>query len=237
MRNKQPPISAAGFVLAGGRSSRMGSDKAVALFGGIPLIQIALETLAEIGLSARIAGSRSRLGGYAQAIPDIFPDAGPLGGIQAGLDSSQAGWNVFLPVDLPLMPSSLLARLLERAQLTHAPVTVGRLNGRIQPFPVVLHSSALAAIARRLSAGETACHRAWETIPQEMGSSLDAVAVEALVQCGQCLPGPRRNGFPPAFWFQSANTPEELERLNRAGARDLRSKIVCPESRPSAILK
>ncbi len=48
-----------GFVLAGGRSSRMGRDKALAMFGGRPLIEIALEMLREAGLNAAIAGGRS----------------------------------------------------------------------------------------------------------------------------------------------------------------------------------
>ena len=92
--NSPQQPSAAGFVLAGGHSSRMGADKALALFGGIPLIQVALETLAEAHFSACIAGSRSKLGAFAQEIPDTFPDSGPMGGIHAALAASQAEWNV-----------------------------------------------------------------------------------------------------------------------------------------------
>jgi len=196
----------------------MGADKALALFGGIPLIQIALETLSEAHLSGCIAGSRSLLGEFAQEIPDTFPESGPMGGIHAALATSPSEWNLFLPVDLPLMPSSLLASLLQRAQLTNAPVTVARVNGRMEPFPVVLSSAVFPRIALRLAEGETACHRAWQTIPVELGAWLDAVDVESLLQCGQCAPGRGRVGLPPAFWFRSANTPEELARLNRIGA-------------------
>lgn len=225
-------VSAAGFVLAGGNSSRMGSDKALALFGGIPLIQVALESLAEAHILARVAGSRSDLGRFADEIPDLHPKSGPLGGIHAALSAQLAEWNLFLPVDLPLMPASLLAGLLQRACLTQAPVTATRLNGRMQPFPVVLHTSVLPAISLRLAAGETACFRAWETIPAEFGASLDAVAVESLVQCGQCIPGRGRVGLPPVLWFQSANTPEDLARLDRIGARLRSSRSARMESTP-----
>jgi molybdenum cofactor guanylyltransferase len=204
-----------GFVLAGGQSSRMGSDKALALFHGFPLIQVALETLQAVGIQARIAGSRSNLGAFGEEIPDTFPNSGPLGGVHAALSASTAEWNLFLPVDLPLMPSSLLACLLQRAMLTGAPVTAARLNGRIEPFPVVLHRAVLPSITQRLQEGNFACHAAWQSIPPELSSSLDAVAVEYLYQCGQCS-HPR--GLPPVLWFQSANTPDELSRLNRLGA-------------------
>ena len=208
--------SAAGFVLAGGRSSRMGSDKALALFGGVPLVQAALQTIDAIGIPAHIAGSRGDLSSFAAQIPDTFAETGPLGGIHAALSVSHAEWNLYLPVDLPLMPSSLLACLLQRAMLTGAPVTAPRLNGRIQPFPVVLHRSVLPSITQRLQDGNTACHAAWQGIPPELNSSLDAVPVEYLYQCGQCS-HPR--GLPPFLWFQSANTPAELLLLNRLGAQ------------------
>jgi molybdopterin-guanine dinucleotide biosynthesis protein A len=206
----------AGFVLAGGQSSRMGTDKSLALFGGVSLVQVALAALSEAGIPARIAGSRSALSAFAEEIPDTFPNTGPLGGVHAGLSASQAEWNLFLPVDLPLMPSSLLACLLQRAMLTGAPVTVTRLNGRIEPFPVVLNLAVLPHVAHRLQSGETACHAAWQTIPKDIGIALDTVNVEYLVQCGQARhPG----GLPPALWFQSANTPAELARLNRIEAK------------------
>jgi molybdopterin-guanine dinucleotide biosynthesis protein A len=190
----------------------MGSDKALALFGAVPLIQVAINTLADAGVTAGIAGSRSALGAFAEEIPDPFPESGPMAGVYAGLSASQSDWSLFLPVDLPLMPASLLACLHQRAQLTGSPVTIGTVNGRIQPFPAVLQRTILPHIAHRLAAGETACHRAWRTIPGELGSSLDAFSVESLVQCGHCH---HPWGLPPALWFQSANTPAELAWLNR----------------------
>jgi molybdenum cofactor guanylyltransferase len=213
------PNSAAGFVLAGGRSSRMGTDKALALVAGIPLIQIALATVAAAGVPAKIAGARSPLAAFAQEIPDTWPDAGPLGGIHAALSAAVADWNLFLPVDLPLMPASLLACLLQCAALTGQPVTATKLNGRLEPFPVVLHRSVLPFVAQRLEIGKTACHQAWQTIPQEQGTELDAVPVESLVQCGQCS---HPAHLPPVLWFQSANTPDELARLNRIYANSAR---------------
>lgn len=217
VQNSHAPESAAGFVLAGGHSSRMGSDKALALFQGVPLVQVALNTLAAAGAPARIAGCRSPLKAFAEEIPDTFPETGPMGGIHAALSVSQAEWNLFLPVDLPLMPSSLLACLLQRARLTGAPVTVAKLNGRIEPFPAVLHRTALPYLTQNLQSGQTACYLAWQTIPASLHSALDAVPVEYLLQCGHCQ---HPLNLPPLLWFQSANTPTELARLNRHPRRE-----------------
>jgi molybdopterin-guanine dinucleotide biosynthesis protein A len=215
-RNESIVFSAAGFVLAGGESSRMGTDKALALFNGIPLIENALATLAAAGLTGRIAGSRSQLDLYAEAIPDTFPNTGPLGGIHAALSASQAEWNVFVPVDLPLMPASLLTALLERAQRTDSPVTVAALNGKIEPFPVILQKSVLDNLTYRLKSGRSACHAAWQEIPGSMNKTLDAVSVESLLQTGQ-IPHPA--SLAPALWFQGANTPAELAQLNGIAAK------------------
>jgi molybdopterin-guanine dinucleotide biosynthesis protein A len=213
---EMPHGCAAGFVLAGGWSSRMGTDKALALFAGAPLIRAALDIFAVAGLTARIAGARSPLAAFAEEIADTFPEAGPLGGIHAGLSASEAEWNLFLPVDMPLMPSSLLRCLLERVALTGSPVTATRLNGRLEPFPVVLHRNVLRLVTQRLKGGDASCHRAWLAIPAELGADLDVVSVESLVQCGQCC---HSASLPPVLWYRSANTPDELVQINRIYAK------------------
>jgi molybdenum cofactor guanylyltransferase len=201
-----------GYILAGGQSSRMGSDKALVQFAGRPLIQHALDLLSQAGLSASIAGVRSDLRSFAPVVADLAPDSGPLAGIHAALLASQSEWSLFLPVDLPLMPPSLLAILVHRAQLTAEPVVALRLNGRLEPFPVILHRNALPVIADRLRAGQSGCHAAWQAIPSQLGARLHAPAVEDLVQSGQVS---HPAGYPPSWWFQSANTLADLAWLNQ----------------------
>jgi len=203
------------FILAGGQSSRMGTDKALALFNGISLIQNAVNILASTGLPTRIAGSRSSLEACAPVVSDTFSDSGPLAGIHAALASSDAEWSLFLPVDLPLMPSSLLTCLLQRAILTAAPVTIARLNGRIEPFPAVLHRTMLPGIESQLRAGRCTVRETWQQAAYGLGSAIDSVAVENLLQCGQCH---HPMSLPPCLWFQSANTPADLAYLNRVNS-------------------
>jgi len=204
--------TAEGFVLAGGRSSRMGTDKALALFAGKPLIATALATLRDAGLQARIAGSRSPLDAYGEPIPDTFTSAGPLAGIHAALTASASDLCVFLPVDMPLMPPALLRCLLQRARLTGAPVTVARLNGRVEPFPVVLSRQTAPYIVERLKSEHASCHAAWREIPALLGEQPDAVSIEHLVSSGHL---PLSTGIPPIWCFLSANTPSDLAWMSR----------------------
>jgi molybdopterin-guanine dinucleotide biosynthesis protein A len=212
--------TACGFVLAGGRSSRMGTDKALVQFHGRPLLEIALATLQAAGLPARIAGRRTPLSSLNPAIPDqipdVIPESGPLGGIHAALSASTARWNLFLPVDMPLMPASLLRALLDRATLTAAPITALRLNGRLEPLPVVLDRAILPHLAGLLTQGQRACRIAWQSIPESFGAALDAPAVETLRAICHCVDP---HGLPPVHWFQSANTPADLALLHRLTTR------------------
>lgn len=102
-----------GFVLAGGKSSRMGADKALLEFRGRPLVEIALEKLREFCMEVSIAGNRDDLGGFAPVVREERVDCGPAAGIEAGLKASQQEWAMFVPVDVPLVPGELLRRWAE----------------------------------------------------------------------------------------------------------------------------
>lgn len=214
---------AAGFILAGGKSSRMGTDKALALFRGQPLIANALAILREAGLIAAISGTRPDLSAYAEDIPDTFTDVGPLGGVHAALSSSMVKeWNVFLPVDMPLMSPVLLRQMIGKGKSTGSPVIACSLNGTFQPFPVVLHRKVLQHIEQRLREGKTACFHAWRVIPMTMGSIIHVVPVESGLRHRCC--GPPVDVARPD-WFESANTPAELARLNEIFSGDRRDLI------------
>lgn len=103
------PRRCIGVVLAGGLSSRMGSDKALLPWQGRPLIEHQLGVLREAGVDEiRVSGSREDYAGIA----DTMPQAGPLGGL-AGIAQALAGDAELLviPVDMPLLQPALLHRL------------------------------------------------------------------------------------------------------------------------------
>lgn len=99
-----------GIVLAGGRSSRMGRDKARLEFKGRPLVQHMMDILRAAGLKdIYISGS---VEGY-PCIPDEQPFAGPAGGINNFL-RKKPGYRgyLFVPVDMPLLSAEILGALL-----------------------------------------------------------------------------------------------------------------------------
>src|SRR6202522_2767828 len=143
-----------GFVLAGGRSTRMGQDKALLQVGGRSLVDLALDKLRSIAVAApRIAAARSDLSSYAPVLPDLHPGCGPLSGIEAALAATGQPLNLFLPVDMPLLPPRFLNWMLVRAEITGALVTVPRINGRPQPLCAVYHRDLLGPITASLLAG------------------------------------------------------------------------------------
>src|SRR6202453_1501432 len=143
-----------GFVLAGGRSTRMGQDKALLQLAGRSLVELALDKLRSIGVAApRIAAARSDLSSHAPVVPDLHQGCDPLSGIEAALAATTQPLNLFLPVDMPLLPPRFLNWMLQRAEITGAWVTVPRINGWPQPLCAVYHRDVLRPIMASLLAG------------------------------------------------------------------------------------
>ncbi len=200
---------AAGFVLAGGQSSRMGRDKALVPLAGRPLIEHALGILRDAGLTPSIAGGQPALAAYAPLLADAQPALGPLSGICAALASTSARWAVFLPVDLPLLPASLLLTLLRHAALTGAPVTVPSVNGFVETFPAVLDRSIAPLLERGLASGHRGCFSAFEAAASSLAQPLSVLPVELLVQAGQLA---HPHGLPASRWFLNVNREDDLRQ-------------------------
>jgi molybdenum cofactor guanylyltransferase len=109
-----------GFVLAGGRSSRLGLDKVLLPWNGQTLLGHAVERLQQVCGTVRVCADRDDLPAHQPPIHDALPGAGPLSAIVAALEQSQTPWNLFLAVDLPLVPVDLLKALAARTNHNHA---------------------------------------------------------------------------------------------------------------------
>jgi len=184
-----------GFVLAGGRSSRMGTDKAFLELDGRTLLARAVDVLRALTPEVRIVGPAAKFAAYGPVVEDVYVDRGPLAGIHAALTSSTTELNLMLAVDLPLVTESLLRFLVEQARVSDAVVTVPRIAGGYQPLCAV-YRRAFAPLARSaLDSGKNKI------------DALFAATTERILEESELS----RFAFNAAM-FQNLNTPEDLRR-------------------------
>jgi len=102
-----------GIILAGGKSTRMGSEKGLAVFGGKPLIQYALDVFKPLCDEILISSNSESYHylGY-QVIPDEYPGIGPMGGIYSCLRRSKNEINLVLSCDMPFVTVELFRWLI-----------------------------------------------------------------------------------------------------------------------------
>lgn len=106
----------AGFILAGGESSRMGHDKALLELNGAALVVRTARLVETVTGTPAIVGAPERLGGLGfTVIPDDWPGAGPLGGIATALHITSASWNLIVACDLPYLTRAWLENLVAMA--------------------------------------------------------------------------------------------------------------------------
>ncbi len=151
-RNKSQ-ISRAGFLLAGGKSSRMGTDKAFLDFGGETLLCRALGVLKTACGSVKIIGDPAKFTSAGPVIADVFPGCGPLAGIHAALAASQSELNAILAVDMPFVSAEVVSFLLAVAEDSGAIVTVPRTRAGFQPLCAVYRRDFTFTAEQALRAG------------------------------------------------------------------------------------
>jgi molybdenum cofactor guanylyltransferase len=124
----------AAFVLAGGKSTRMGQDKAFLQLGEKTLLDRALALAKSLTQDVRIVGDPSKFGRYGSVITDIYPDRGPLGGIHAALVQTPTDFNLIIAVDTPFIEKRFLDFLISEARSGDVVVTVPRTGGYLHPL-------------------------------------------------------------------------------------------------------
>ena len=104
--------SIAGFVLVGGASSRMGTDKASLLLEGRTFVERIADELLKVTDSVTLIGKNSeKLALDLPCAPDVHENWGALGGVHGALSASQSPWSLIVACDFPFVTAGLFAHL------------------------------------------------------------------------------------------------------------------------------
>ncbi len=127
-------------MLVGGRSSRMGRDKALLPVPDGPLAGSIAARVAEVAGNVTLIGPRERYSalGY-RVLPDLIPNAGPLGGIYTALHASTADWNLIVACDMPDVTVELFENLFNAAEGSNADCVVPGESGSMHPLCAIYH--------------------------------------------------------------------------------------------------
>jgi len=188
-------IDVTAFVLAGGKSSRMGSDKAFLHLGAETLLSHALSVAGAAAAEVRIVGDAKKFAAFGRVVEDVYRGRGPLGGIHAALSSSTTDLNLLLAVDLPFVTANFIEYLLSRARESGAIVTLPRAGGGLQPLCAVYLRSFAEVAEQSLRAGKNKIDSLFATVGTRV------IEEDELV----------RAGFSVGM-FRNLNTPHELDQ-------------------------
>jgi len=188
------------YILAGGKSSRMGSDKAFLLWKSGTLLSNALQLAGTIATQVKIVGEPEKFAAFGTVIRDIYPERGPLAGIHAALSSTSTQWNLILAVDIPLVEPRFLEYLAEQAGSSEAVVAAPLAEGRAQPLCAIYRKEFAALAEASLRAGRNKIDPLFAKIRTRL------IEPEELA----------REGFSEQM-FRNLNTPEEFSRASQGG--------------------
>jgi len=190
----------AGCVLAGGKSRRMGTDKALLTLGGKTLIALAVESFAgfpETFISAAAAEDYAFTG--VRVVQDEQPGIGPLGGFVSALKAAESAYVCFRPVDAPFVPAGLHSLIAEACSGKDAAVPV--IGDFTEPLLACLSKTAIPVLEKLAAEGD---YKAADAFPL-----LDTVYIrldtpETLGEFGD-----------PLEYLVNANDPEAFEKLGK----------------------
>lgn len=120
------------FILAGGASRRMGTDKSQLRIDGKTFTERIAETLLKVTDKVTIVG-RTLDDSALPTVPDVYPQWGALGGLHAALSACDREWAIVVACDLPFVTSELFLHLAS-LRMDHDAVVPLQQDGRPQPL-------------------------------------------------------------------------------------------------------
>lgn len=189
-----------GIILAGGKSTRIGTDKAFLKIGEQTLIEILLAKIKDVFKDTIIIANEVERFDYLgmRVIPDIIPTKGPLGGIYTGLVRSSNFYNFIVACDMPFIDTGLPGYLSKK--IDGYDVAVARYNDRLQPLCAFYSKNCIEPIKEQLDRDNLKIRDFFERVKVNV---VNEVEISRLKLDGRA--------------FVNINTPEDYRRLKYAG--------------------
>ncbi|MCA1831503.1 MAG: molybdenum cofactor guanylyltransferase [Actinobacteria bacterium] len=185
-------MSVSAAIMAGGKSKRMGQDKAWIELDGEPLIARVAGVLATVADEVLVVANDpkfERLG--LRVVPDKWPDGGALGGIATGVGAAAHDTVLVAACDMPFLSAEVWRLLLEHAG--EADVVIPKIGGELETLHALYAKACVPHMARAIAENRL-----------RVISFFDAVTVKAIEEPELRVVDPTLRAF------TNVNTPEEL---------------------------
>ena len=221
-----------GIILAGGKSTRMGKDKALLIWEGTTMANHLAKLMSAFCNEVIISGDPILLDSIpGKKIPDGSPDLGPMGGILSCLHQIETPFAVIVPCDMPFLDSAILSFLISSWKETDTVLCFAN-RDKMQPLVGIYRKSESTNIEQFLLAGEK---RAWKMVELLCGRTIGFPEIE-FGNTGE----PELNVNSPAQYFYAINKKHRMVRLlffgslaDKAGGRE--SSVPAPPDLKSLI--
>jgi molybdenum cofactor guanylyltransferase len=188
------PSTTSGYILAGGRSSRLGQDKRLIRIEETIILDRTCQLVRNVlGSEPVLVGDDIPIpiAGGCRVINDVCADSGPLAGLVAALDDCRSEWALILAVDLPFLQIDQLLKLIQTTCNDCQVVTLAK-SERLEPLVAKYRCDTLSFWQDRLLAGRLS-----------LLDGFQELAVESIA-----IPNANRDLF-------NLNTPADLTEFNR----------------------
>ena len=185
-------MSVSAAIMAGGKSKRMGQDKAWIELDGEPLIRRVANVLAQVADEVIVVANDPKYATLGlRVVPDRFPDGGALGGIATGVSAATHDRVLVAACDMPFLSAEVWRVLLDHRY--EADVVIPKIGGEFETLHALYTKACVAPMERALAAGK-----------MRVISFFDEVRVQPIEERELRIADPTLRSF------TNVNTPEEL---------------------------
>jgi molybdopterin-guanine dinucleotide biosynthesis protein A len=178
----------AGFVLAGGRSSRMGRDKALLPLGDATMLDHIARLVQGVAGRVTLIGPPERYAALGHAvIADKIENCGPLAGVYTALSVTDADWNLVVACDMPSVTAPLFEDLFRAAAASRADAVVPQSPAGLDPLCAVYHRRVAPLAAAAIDRKILKMHDFLSTLQVDFWPVADARALENINTPGEWI--------------------------------------------------